>query len=289
MTGSDKTLVPAAFAPVTEAFVPVPAAFAPVTEAFVPVPAMFAPVTEAFERTRVSGRPAAFISPAFLSPGVNTRQRLAIAFGIVGLSAVVSVAAAPALPERLVTHWNAAGTPDGSMDKWPALASTPALATVVVALLAVVPRIDPLGDTVASVRPAYDWFVVGFAGFLAVVHGGVIAYNLGYAFDVTLALLGAAACLFYGVGVLLGRVERNWFVGVRTPWTLASDEVWDRTHDLASHLFKLSAVIAAIGLGFDEYAVYFLLGPVVVTAIGSVGYSYYLYERLATDATTSGG
>jgi uncharacterized membrane protein len=89
--------------------------------------------------------------------------------------------------------------------------------------------------------------------------------------------------LVYYVGALLSRAERNWFVGIRTPWTLSSDVVWRRTHDVGGTLFKLSAVIAAVGLLFGEYAVYFLVVPLVLTAVSTAAYSYYLYERLERD------
>lgn len=219
---------------------------------------------------------------------MNSRQRLSVAFGIVFLSAALSVLAAPSLPDQLAIHWNAAGEPDGTMAQGPALALFPALAGAVVTLLAIVPRIDPLADNIAAFRPTYDWFVVAFAGFLAVVHAGVVAFNHGYEFDFTLLVVAGVAILYYLVGIVLDRAERNWFVGVRTPWTLESDEVWDRTHALASRLFKLTAAIAAVGLAFPDVAVYFLLVPTLATGGIAVGYSYYCYERLDGVETTDG-
>ncbi|MWG36880.1 SdpI family protein [Halomarina oriensis] len=221
---------------------------------------------------------------------MNTRQRFGIAAGLVGLTAAVSVLAAPALPEQLVTRWDAAGDPSGSMSKTTALALVPLLSAGLVALLAVLPRVDPLGENVETFRATYDWFVVLLAGFMLVIHVATVAANLGYAVDVTLVVLGCVAVLFYGVGVLLERVEPNWFVGVRTPWTLSDEAVWDRTHALAARLFKLTALVALVGLAFGEYALYFLLVPALLTAAITVGYSYVLYERRhdGTDGTESG-
>ncbi|GAD53273.1 hypothetical protein MBEHAL_2033 [Halarchaeum acidiphilum MH1-52-1] len=214
---------------------------------------------------------------------MNTRQRFGVAAGLVALSAVLSVLAAPSLPETVVTHWSAAGEPNGTMSKPFALAFVPALSAALVAVLAVVPRVDPRGERYASFRTYYDWLVVLLAGFLLLVHAGTLAYNLGYRFDfVDLVLVGIAG-LFYSVGVVLPHAEPNWFVGVRTPWTLDSDEVWDRTHALGSRLFKASAVLALVGLLFDDYAMYFLLVPALATAAITVAYSYWLYERLERD------
>jgi uncharacterized membrane protein len=221
---------------------------------------------------------------------MNTTHRFGVAAALVAVSALVSVLAAPSLPDTLVTHWNAAGEPDGTMAKTTALALIPGLSAVLVALFAVLPRLDPLGENVADFRASYDWFVVLFAAFMTVVHGGVVAFNLGNEFDFTLLILVAVAGLFYYVGILLTHAEQNWFVGIRTPWTLSDETVWERTHALGGRLFKLTALVALVGLAFGEYAVYFLLVPALATAAVTIVYSYYLYDRLddAEDAAPPG-
>ncbi len=214
---------------------------------------------------------------------MNSTHRFAVAAGFVAVSGAVSVLAAPELPEQVVTHWNAVGEPNGTMSKWIALAFLPALSVLLLGLFAVIPRIDPLRENIAEFRPVYDWFVVALTAFLAILHGGIVAFNLGYEFDFTLFVLAAVALLLYLVGVLLDHAERNWFVGIRTPWTLSSTEVWERTNDLGATLFKLTAVVTLVGLLFDEYALYFLIVPVLLTAGITVIYSYFLYERLGEE------
>jgi uncharacterized membrane protein len=184
----------------------------------------------------------------------------------------------------MATHWNAAGQPDGTMPKAAALTFLPAMTVVLLVVFALVPRIDPLRENIAAFRPVYDWFVVVFTAFMAVIHGGVIASNLGYEFDFTLLVLAAVAGLFYYVGMLLEHAERNWFVGIRTPWTVSSADVWDRTHRLGSRLFKLTALVSLVGLFFGEYAIYFLVVPALLTAGITVVYSYYLYEQPERDS-----
>ncbi|QLK27873.2 SdpI family protein [Natrinema zhouii] len=179
-----------------------------------------------------------------------------------------------------MTHWNAAGEPDGTMSKTLGLAFVPILSAALLALLAVVPRVDPLGENVDAFRAAYDWFVVAFTGFMFVLHLGILAFNLGYEFDFTLLVLGAIAVFFYGIGALLTRAEPNWFVGIRTPWTLSSAAVWERTHELGGQLFKLTALVTLVGLFFGDYAVYFLMVPLLLTAAITTAYSYYCYQRL---------
>jgi uncharacterized membrane protein len=220
---------------------------------------------------------------------MGSRHRFTLGVGFVVLSGVVSFLAAPSLPADLVTNWNAAGEPTGSMPKLLAIWLFPVLTAGILVVFAVIPRIDPLRENIAEFRPYYDWFVVVFAAYMFLVHVGVIAFNLGYEFDFTLFILVGVAGLFYYSGVLLTHAERNWFVGIRTPWTLSSEEVWNRTHALGGRLFKLTAVLTLVGLLFGDYALYFLLVPALLTAGITVVHSYYVYEQIKRRSETGSG
>lgn len=198
----------------------------------------------------------------------------------VACMSVVSVLAAPDLPARLVSNWDAGGEPNGTMSKMLALWLFPALTAGLLAVFALIPRIDPLRENIASFRAYYDWFVVIFAGYMLVLHAGIIAFNLGYEFDFVALVLIAAAGLLYYSGVLVTHAEPNWFVGIRTPWTLSNTDVWNRTHAIGGKLLKATAVLTLVGLLFGEYAIYFLTVPALLTAVTTVVYSYILYERL---------
>ena len=210
---------------------------------------------------------------------LSTRLRFGVAALLVVVGAVASLAAAPNLPEQMVTRWNAAGDPTGALSRTAGMWLVPGLAAGLLGLFALLPRIDPLGENIAAFRVHYDRFVVVFTAFLVALHLAVLAVNLGYAVDVTTLAVAGGAALFYYLGTLLPSVEPNWFVGIRTPWTLSDDEVWEKTHALGARLFKLSAVIAVVGLFVGEYAVYFLVGPALATAAVTVAYSYLLYAR----------
>lgn len=214
---------------------------------------------------------------------MNSRQRFAVALGFVLLSVAVSVIAGPSLQELLVSNWDAGGEPNGTLSKALGLWLFPGLTAVLIPVFAIISRIDPFRENIATFRPYYDWFVVIFAANMAVLHIGIVAFNLGYEFDFVQLVVIAAAGLLYYAGVLISNAERNWFVGIRTPWTLSSEEVWRRTHDLGSTLFKLTAVPTLIGLLFGDYAIFFLVVPALLTAGFTVAYSYYRYEWLERD------
>jgi uncharacterized membrane protein len=220
---------------------------------------------------------------------MNTRHRFALAGSFVVLSAIVSMIAAPELPDQLVSNWNAAGEPSGTMSKPLVLGLIPALTAGLLGVFAVIPRIDPLRANIAEFRPYYDWFVVVFTVYLFLIHTGIIAFNLGYEFNFVYLILLGMAGLFYYCGIVLTHAKQNWFVGIRTPWTLSNEGVWNRTHALGGKLFKLTAILAVVGLLFGEYALYFFLIPAVATAVTTVVYSYYLYEQLERDAPSLSG
>jgi len=111
---------------------------------------------------------------------MNSRRRFLIAAVFVVISGVMSVLAAPELPARMATHWNAAGQSDGTISKPVALALLPVLTALLLVMFALAPCIDPLRENIASFRSVYDWFVVVFTAFMTVIHGGVIVFNLGY-------------------------------------------------------------------------------------------------------------
>jgi len=199
---------------------------------------------------------------------------------LVALATLVSLLAAPSLPDRMITHWNAAGTPDDTMAKRVALAGGPALVLGIVILFEAIPRIDPLAGNIAAFRDAYDALAVLVAAFLVYAHVVVVAWNLGYEIPIGQALSPAIAVLYVGVGFLLERAERNWFVGIRTPWTLSSEDVWRNTHDRAATLFKLAGVIALAGAILPEYFVYFVAVPAAAIAAFATVYSYLDYRRV---------
>ena len=211
---------------------------------------------------------------------MSEKRTLLFGGAFVVLSLLVSAYALPRAPDQIVVHWNATGQPDGTLATLPGLFLLPFITAVVVGVLAVIPRVDPREKNYETFRAYYDGFVVAIAGYLTLVHLALVAYNLGYAVDVTATVLGSLGLLLYYVGVVLDHAEPNWFVGIRTPWTLESDVVWDATHRLGARLFRLSGIFALFGVFFAEYAVYFVVVPVVGTAIVTTVYSFVKYRQL---------
>ncbi len=113
------------------------------------------------------------------------------------------------------------------------------------------------------------------------IHALTLLWNLGYTnLGIGKAMLPAMGLLFIVIGSLLRKAKRNWFIGIRTPWTLSSDSVWNETHRLGSVLFMISGVLALIGGFFGGMiAFWFLFVPLIGSTIFLLVYSYVLYQR----------
>jgi len=185
----------------------------------------------------------------------------------------------PTLPEKIPSHWNAAGEIDGYMDKGMALLFIPALMTGIVVLMVLLPRIDPKKRNYASFQGAYDGFIVLLTIFLFCLFLITLLAATGMDVPMNAVMSILFSVVFGGVGILLGKVEPNWFVGIKTPWTLEDEEVWRATHRLGARVFLLCGVLCLGGVVLPDFAYIFILVPVIIGTCGLIVYSYLLYRR----------
>ena len=207
--------------------------------------------------------------------------RLAIISGLC-ITFAITIAVYPAAPDRIVSHWNAAGEADGSMSKFWGLFLIPFIMTGFVALLAVLPRIDPHKKNYEKFRNYYDGFILLFVLFMLAVQVQIILWSIGYKISPNLTFPILIGMLFIYIGFLLDHAEQNWFVGIRTPWTMSSKTVWKKTHELGATLFKITGVISCSGIFAGVYALWFVLVPALAVAVITVVYSYYEYQKELT-------
>ena len=142
-----------------------------------------------------------------------------------------------------------------------------------------IPKIDPLKKNIEKFRKYFDAFIVFIILFLFYIYVLTIFWNLGKTFDMGRAMVPAIGILFFYIGILLKYAKRNWFIGIRTPWTLSNDKFWERTHKIGGKLFKIAGVIAILGIFFPNFAFFFVLVPVILFAIYTIIYSYFEYQK----------
>jgi uncharacterized membrane protein len=195
------------------------------------------------------------------------------------VSFALSLFAYDRVPEQIISHWGANGEPNGYMQKDLGLFLVPLIGVALAIILVIVPKLDPLKKNVQSFIKHYNMIIVVILGFLLYIHALTIIANLGYEIDMGQALSPAFAVLMYFIGALITKTKRNYFIGIRTPWTLESDHVWEKTHEIGGRLFKASGIIALFGIILTEWAIWLIIIPVIFSAIYSVCYSYYIYKK----------
>jgi uncharacterized membrane protein len=183
------------------------------------------------------------------------------------------------LPDPMPSHWNAAGQVDGYMSKFWGILLLPLMTAGLVLLFLAIPNIDPLKANIAKFLGIYNYFIIGFVLYMLYVYALTLFASLGYQFNMTLMLLPVMGLLFIGIGYMMKSAKRNFFIGIRTPWTLSSDKVWDETHKLGSTLFMLGGVVVIISAFLGENGIWVVLVALMAAAIIPVVYSYILWRR----------
>jgi len=183
------------------------------------------------------------------------------------------------LPQTVASHWNAAGEANGFSGKETSFLF-PVLAVIIVILFNWLPKYDPLAHNIEKFGAEWQIFKVVMLVFFVYLQALFLAYNLGFAFNFTQLLAPAFAALFYAAGVMLAKAKRNYFIGIRTPWTLASDLVWDKTHSIGAKLFKAVAVaFLVVGLLLPAMAIWVLLGLLLGVVLYLMYFSYSEWKK----------
>ena len=203
-------------------------------------------------------------------------------FLIAGLLIVATLIATavvyPDLPSRVPMHWNWRGEVNRYGEKWEVFL-TPALMASLVILFAVMPWISPKRFEVDTFQSTYLYIMLVMAAFIAYLHVLILWSAISKTFNLHRALLGAVFLLLALLGNVLGKVRRNFFIGVRTPWTLANEKVWDATHRFAAKVFVLAGLLGLLSMAVTS-------GPIIglvifaAAALAAVIYSLVYYKRL---------
>jgi len=185
------------------------------------------------------------------------------------------------LPDPMASHWGPNDEVNGYISKFWGVFLLPLITLGMFLLFLLIPSIDPLKANIAQFREAFNLFIVLMVAFMIYLYGLTLAWNLGYDnFKMSRALLPAIGLLFIFIGFMLRQAKRNFFIGIRTPWTLSSDTVWNETHRLGAVLFMISGALAFIGGFFGGTTAFWMMfAPIIGSTVFLLVYSYVLYQR----------
>lgn len=184
------------------------------------------------------------------------------------------------LPHRVPSHWNLQGEVDGWMEKpWGALLQ-PAIATAMLGVLWVLPRIDPRRANVERSAEDRRLLVNLLILFFAVVQGATYGYALGWPVQVDRVILAAVGLLFVGLGNYLPRIRSNWHMGIRTPWTMDNERVWRATHRVGGRTFVGAGLVMALSALLPDPLRGWTTGAAIAVAVAlPLVYSYVAWRR----------
>ena len=180
----------------------------------------------------------------------------------------------------MASNWNSAGEVNGYMSRFWGLFLLPIVTVASFLLFTFLPKLDPRKKNYKKFEKYYDGFILIFTIYMLYIHLLTLLWNLGYTLDIGQMIVPAISILFICIGRLMMNVKSNWFIGIRTPWTLSDDKVWEKTHQLGGKLFQISGLISLLSIFWTEQAVWFLMIPVMSSSIFLFIYSYFEYKKL---------
>ncbi|OPY58442.1 MAG: Immunity protein SdpI [Pelotomaculum sp. PtaU1.Bin035] len=186
----------------------------------------------------------------------------------------------PHLPEQVASHWNLKGEVDRySSRTWGAF-GIPIMTTAIYIMMLLLPLIDPRKQNYQKFTGAYRLFRAVMVVFMIGLYAVIVANALGCQVPVGRVVITGVALLFIVMGNFMGQIRQNYFVGIKTPWTLANEAVWQKTHRLAGRLWVGAGLIGlAAALAGGAVGAVIMGASLGVAVIIPVVFSYLEFRR----------
>src|SRR5271157_1951898 len=208
-----------------------------------------------------------------------TRKYYIMGAALIAVVLAATAVAYPHLPDTVPTHWDAHGNVNGWSAKWTLFATVPGMMTAILLLFAALPWLSPKHFEVDSFRSTYLYIMVVILAMMTYMHALMLAAGLSWMVDVGRAIEGGVCLLIALLGNVLGKVRRNFFVGIRTPWTLASERVWNVTHRLAAKTFFAGGLLGLIAV-LLRAPFWLPIAAIVIALLVPAVYSLIAYKQL---------
>jgi len=183
-------------------------------------------------------------------------------------------------PARVITHWDFAGNANGWSSAAFAAFFFPLLNLGMYLLLLFLPYLDPREDRYKDFRSAYHIIKNFLVFFLVVIYFITSLNNLGYNLSVSLYTPILVGLLFFILGNYMGKLKSNWFIGMRNPWTLSSEMVWNKTNRLAGKLFMLAGVFMTLeAFAPEQIKIPLFITMLTVVVLVPNIYSFIIFKK----------
>ena len=210
---------------------------------------------------------------------MTTVRTNVLCFIFIGITVAVAAFLYPSLPEQIPTHWNLAGEIDDYTPKPWGVMIMPLVALMVFIIMKLIPIVSPKGFRTDQFKGVINIFTVVLVGFMSGIGLLVLLAATGRDVHINEMTYAGVGLLFIVLGNYMSKVRKNFFIGIRTPWTLASDEVWSRTHRLGGWMFVLIGFFLFIN-AFVQVPEAWLVGSIIAVALVPVVYSFVLYRKI---------
>ncbi|CAK8582542.1 SdpI family protein [Priestia megaterium] len=200
--------------------------------------------------------------------------------GITLLTLVAWLIALPHLPATMPIHWGANGEADGFATKINAMILTVGIMVLIYFIIAFVPRIDPRKENYKYFSKTYNIVLNAVLLLFFFVNMSTILQGIGYNVPMSYIAPIMAGLVFIIIGNYLQRVRSNYFMGIRTPWTLSNETVWKKTHRLSGKIFFIGGLLILISAFLpDGYKSVIMWGSIVLCVAIPYLYSYVAYKK----------
>ena len=201
---------------------------------------------------------------------------------ILALTFMVSLYFYPDLPSKIPSHWNSKGEIDGYSGRFFGTFLIPLMNLGFYFLFIFLPYLDPKKANYEKFQLAYKVIRYSFHILFACIQVVILLVALGNTVNVTMLIGVGTSLLFVVIGNVMGKFKHNYFVGIKTPWTLANEEVWVKTHRMAAPLWVVGGIISAIFAIIGDTMYFIALVTIIpVIAIVPMIYSYVIFKKLS--------
>ena len=216
------------------------------------------------------------------APTIDVRPAALFSAVVLLFLAAISAYAWSQLPEgsEIPVHWGVDGEPDRYGGKAEGLLLMPGIAVGVSLLLYVIPKFEPRKLHMAGSRQAYIAIWMGVMALFGAIHVTAVLAALGRDVNMSLIVPSLVGVLFLVIGNFMSKMRSNWFMGIRTPWTLSSERSWNKTHRLGARFFIAMGVLmlAMPWLPPSPWSVGLVMAPIGGMVVFLFVYSYLVWR-----------